>query len=110
MSPATVEALRETLARALPELVETAVAHYQELVTMPAPKEDKDRATRQTAAKATLALIEHLIRISAGFLPATDGSAGSGAETPDDPAGRLLAQARAAIARMEAADDGDAEG
>lgn len=106
MSPATVEALRETLARALPELVETAVAHYQELVTMPAPKEDKDRATRQTAAKATLAHIEYLIRISAGFLPATDAPT----EAPDDPAGRLLAQARAAIARMEAADDGDAEG
>ncbi|MGE4220293.1 MAG: hypothetical protein AB7G39_12675 [Alphaproteobacteria bacterium] len=110
MTPATAESLRAMLARNLPGLVETVLAQYRDLVTMDMPQEDKERAARQTAAKATLGHIEHLVRIAAGVLPPAEDRAAGGAETPDDPAGPLLAQARAAIARMEAADDGDAEG
>jgi hypothetical protein len=96
---------REELIAALPPSLEHALAAYRATLSRPPAEEPRAFAAEQAACKAALMHIEALLKLARGLEDERPGkdvrttSTGEGGETQEQALARLLAEARAELAR-----------
>ncbi|MEI7608708.1 MAG: hypothetical protein WCJ64_18095 [Rhodospirillaceae bacterium] len=100
----SLEALRDAIARLVPEAMERAVASYRDFVTLGVPLEAKEFKDHHTAGRTALVHLESLLKLARwAALPAGD-NANSASETESGDIESLLLDASRALTALRAGD------
>ncbi|MBC7908321.1 MAG: hypothetical protein H7Y60_16460 [Rhodospirillaceae bacterium] len=98
--PEDIDGLRQAMQASLPERIRAALAGYERFTADEPPADAKGFAAWHAAAKAALAHVEVLVKLSRWA-----GSGDAVADEPEDGIGQLLAEARHALDQLDGEDD-----